>query len=207
MLTGATLVALSESAQADTVSASEDVPGESSSANTRSGPIIMNFDENGNASCNLGPCTASVGPDPTHLVSGNVLIYSLPVTVGAGTIGINNASGQLSDVLRFTNANGAVSGAVADEMIFYSFDDFGSLADVGSVPPFFVTTVFATEDAGGSFSFRPIPASPTTDQYNGLSDVPAPAALPLFATGLGALGLLGRRRKRQRASSGLNIQR
>jgi hypothetical protein len=31
----------------------------------------------------------------------------------------------------------------------------------------------------------------------GVSDVPLPAALPLFATGLGALGLLGWRRKRK----------
>jgi hypothetical protein len=32
---------------------------------------------------------------------------------------------------------------------------------------------------------------------DGLSPTPLPAALPLFATGLGALGLLGWRRKRQ----------
>jgi hypothetical protein len=32
-----------------------------------------------------------------------------------------------------------------------------------------------------------------------ISEVPIPAALPLFATGLGALGLLGWRRKRKAA--------
>jgi hypothetical protein len=36
--------------------------------------------------------------------------------------------------------------------------------------------------------------------YNGVSDVPLPAALPLFATGLGALGLLGWRRKKNAAA-------
>ena len=35
-----------------------------------------------------------------------------------------------------------------------------------------------------------------------VSEVPVPPALPLFATGLGALGLLGWRRKRKQAASG-----
>jgi hypothetical protein len=33
-----------------------------------------------------------------------------------------------------------------------------------------------------------------------INDVPLPAALPLFATGLGALGLLGWRRKKRAAA-------
>ena len=36
-----------------------------------------------------------------------------------------------------------------------------------------------------------------TAETPGTSAVPLPAALPLFATGLGALGLLGLRRKRK----------
>jgi len=170
--------------------------------------FTINFDENGNATCDLSGCgNASVGPDPTHLVSGNVLTYTLPpqdafgnpLLINAGTVGINNASGQLSDALRFTNANGDLFGNRATQMIFYSFDDFGSLADV-SMPPGFVAFAGATENAAGSFTF-----DTGTNVFNGMSDVegttpseiPAPEALPLFATGLGALGLLGRRRKRR----------
>ena len=49
------------------------------------------------------------------------------------------------------------------------------------------------------------PGTPAFDFYIGnfidfhgtVSQVPLPAALPLFATGLGALGLLGWRRKRK----------
>ena len=36
---------------------------------------------------------------------------------------------------------------------------------------------------------------------NTVDTTPLPAALPLFATGLGALGLLGRRRKRKSAAA------
>ena len=36
---------------------------------------------------------------------------------------------------------------------------------------------------------------------NNVSSTPLPAALPLFATGLGALGLLGWRRKRKNAAA------
>jgi hypothetical protein len=44
-----------------------------------------------------------------------------------------------------------------------------------------------------------------TDQTNGVTgeavpETPLPAALPLFATGLGAMGLLGWRRKRKNAA-------
>jgi hypothetical protein len=41
---------------------------------------------------------------------------------------------------------------------------------------------------------------PCTGSVSTVSTVPLPAALPLFATGLGALGLLGWRRKRKAAA-------
>jgi hypothetical protein len=47
--------------------------------------------------------------------------------------------------------------------------------------------------------FPPSPSGPCcfeTDNYATLAPVPLPATLPLFATGLGALGLLGWRRRR-----------
>jgi hypothetical protein len=50
------------------------------------------------------------------------------------------------------------------------------------------TAIASPENAGAAF-FEVTPTS--------VPDVPAPAAFPLFATGLGALGLLGWRRKRK----------
>jgi len=40
---------------------------------------------------------------------------------------------------------------------------------------------------------------PRADNF-GIPETPLPATLPLFATGLGALGLLGWRRKRKQAA-------
>jgi hypothetical protein len=70
----------------------------------------------------------------------------------------------------------------------------GSLAGV---------TYLSTNDGGASFGFYPgVPGLLTASDPPTLtlSTVPLPATLPLFATGLGALGLLGWRRKRQHAA-------
>jgi hypothetical protein len=52
-----------------------------------------------------------------------------------------------------------------------------------------------TENANGTFTYN----APSGNTWNGISDVPLPAALPLFATGLAGLGLLGWRRKKAAA--------
>jgi hypothetical protein len=57
-------------------------------------------------------------------------------------------------------------------------------------------TVFLSTMIGGS---RAVATSTIT--FTSLTAVPLPAALPLFATGLGALGLLGWRRKRKALSA------
>ena len=54
----------------------------------------------------------------------------------------------------------------------------------------FKRTLNIVGDGGGGYGFEKI--SP-------IASVPAPAALPLFATGLGLLGWLGFRRKRRAA--------
>jgi len=56
---------------------------------------------------------------------------------------------------------------------------------------------------GGTTWFAPSGLTPGAYQVNGAVTVtPLPAALPLFATGLGALGLLGWRKKRKNAAIG-----
>jgi hypothetical protein len=188
--------------------------------------FTMTFNESGGCSATDGTATVNCSvtttqTDPTGLVS-KALIFTLPT----GLVGTDGCTAQpcapgstgvfpgqisifedgtttLSDGLRFVTSTGcfasqAECGALATELIFYSFDSNGALADVGNVASFACSgTSCGTrpENANGTFQFI---SSTGLNTYNGTSAaVPLPAALPLFATGLGALGLLGWRRKRK----------
>jgi len=168
--------------------------------------FTMTFDEYGNCSSTVGTCSSVVAPDPTGLVSGNVLIFTLPSDTFVGNVNIFEPGGvTISDRLRWYCSLGAgncgtgIDGRpLGDKMIFYSFDSNGAPADVGNLISISATTNTATENPDGTFTYD-VP-SPGVNIYKGLStETPLPTALPLFATGLGALGLLGRRRKRKPA--------
>jgi len=76
----------------------------------------------------------------------------------------------------------------------------------GTNPGTIATLLFLTNGAGDATVFfnQTTPsgseASPIIDNVT-VSETPIPAALPLFATGLGAFGLLGWRRKRKNAAA------
>jgi len=162
--------------------------------------FTMTFDELGNCSSTVGTCSSVSAPDPTGKVTGNVLIFTLPSLTFTGDVNIFDPDGvTLSDHLRWidpSNSNIACpssSGvACANRMIFYSLDDLGGQT------PTFTTTMSTVENADGSFEWVVPP--PGVNVYDGVSNVPLPAALPLFASGLGGLGLLGWRKKRKAAA-------
>ena len=80
---------------------------------------------------------------------------------------------------------------VADGTLLNFYEDDG-LYSPGN--PFYCGAVYCLIGQSG-------PAVALTDlTITPASETPLPAALPLFATGLGALGLLGRRRKRKTAA-------
>src|SRR5262249_42762726 len=156
--------------------------------------FTMTFDELGNCSSTVGTCSAVYEADPTGKVAGNVWVFTLPELTYTGDVNIFAPDGvTLSDHLRWIDASGSNTAcnspatACANRMILYSLDDLG-----GQMPSF-ATMLSTTEDATGKFVWD-VPA-PGVNIYIGLSDVPLPAAFPLFASGLGALGLLGWRRK------------
>jgi hypothetical protein len=175
--------------------------------------FTLTFDENGNCTSTFMTCPSTTGTDPTGFVTGqNVLIYTLPELTFSGRVDILDAGGSVSDQLAFVDTTtgstttcepGSGAAICANELIFYSFDSLGTLADVGSRTISVITPALPpTENANGTFEFFAggCPAgAPNCNNYIGTSagTVPIPAALPLFATGLGGLGLLGWRRKRK----------
>jgi len=160
--------------------------------------FTMTFDESGNCSSTVGTCTGHFIADPTGTVTGNVWVFTLPSMTFTGNVNIFDPDGvTLSDHLRWIDANNSSSSCdpgvgvtpCANRMIFYSLDDLGGQT------PTFNSPQHTNENADGSFQW--VVPSPGTNIYDGVSSVPLPATLPLFATGLGALGLLGWRRKRK----------
>jgi hypothetical protein len=146
--------------------------------------FTITFDEAGNCT---GCTSETVEADPTGTYKGNVLVYGLPTTVNSGAVSIFDSTHAISDTLYFTNNA---------SMIFYSYDNGGLAADVGTTVLFPNAFAGPTEDSNGNFTYL----ASSGNIYNGtsgVSPVPLPGALPLFATGLSALGLLGWRRKKK----------
>jgi len=110
------------------------------------------LDENGNAICNGVRLGFTMGPDPTGLVAGNVLMYSLPFDVQPGLVGFtepNSPNAPLSDVIRFYEN---FPGGRSSLLIVYSDQEAGepnSLADVG-IPPVPVSVTIAETGPEGN---------------------------------------------------------
>jgi hypothetical protein len=170
--------------------------------------FTMTFNELGtNCMSTVGTCSSTVEADPSIgplVPSGqNVLVFTLPALTFSGNVNILDPSGAISDRLRWIDASGSSTACefssglspCANRMIFYSLDSNGVPADVGAIS-LSTTSNTARENANGTFSFV---TESGVNTYDGTSagTVPIPAALPLFATGLGGLGLLGWRRKRK----------
>ena len=166
----------------------------------------FSIDENGNGIDYLdilasppftAPLPFTVGPDPSRgIVGAPVLIYSLPMLVTAGDVGlVEPGQSTLSDLIRFYNAPGANHSVI----IFYSDIDGPDrdLADVGipySASPVLIDETSAagnngvrwdpTFTAGPGYFSGPRPTF-SFYYYTIISDVPEPGATALLLSGAG----------------------
>ncbi len=163
--------------------------------------FIFNFDENGNGSISINggaftPLPGVLADDPSQAGVQLVLTYFLPAAatpVGNGTVQVLEPTGGLTDAIRFTDANGALTGGTADRMIFYSDNAEGvdALADTG-----FPANLTSGAQGGpvtevgteGHNTFQFVASGPNI--YNGVSDAPEPGTL--FLLGMGLISLLAR---------------
>lgn len=180
-------------------------------------PFSITFDEFGNGSYvqnglpTVHTVTGSLVPDPTEPVGGRivqVLAYALPEPVVAGTVIIPEPTGGISDVLRFTDATGRLTGVtdpLTTIMIFYS-----DLPEPGEIdfPP--ADTGFPTNLTAGNvvtgpteigpeggfnfFVYLPGADYPANNRYIGISDIAEPASLALLGAALVGFGVVRRRR-------------
>src|SRR5262249_39501034 len=132
--------------------------------------FTMMFDENGGCSIIVGTGSCSGGlaqAPPTGLIpSGNVLTFTLPDKVFTGEAVIFEPDGTtVSDVLQWYCSTGAGtcgtildtlghSHPASDRMIFFSLDNNGDRADVGTLTNIPTGLPSATEGANGNFSFN-----------------------------------------------------
>jgi len=168
-------------------------------------PFEYWFDEQGNGRYRIFLPGSPPGPivnSPGQVINGN-LTYFLPSPVVTGDVRIweDSARTVLSDVLRFTDAAGNLSGGLTgDRMIYFSETaepgEAADLADTG------IPTSLVVRDGGGIVEVGPegnngfdyAPGGPFDNTYHGISDVPEPSTLTGVALGL--LTILWRARRR-----------
>lgn len=153
-----------------------------------SAAFTFNFNESGvgTISINGAPnqtfngVLAADPSQPTHPLVLTWNFAALNISLLEGDVGVFEPTGLLSDVLRFTDANGGLTG-VGDRMIFYSSLGEGALADTG-FPTNLNVIARTTENADGTFQF--VASGPAI--YNGTS---LPSSVPDSASSLGLLGI------------------
>ena len=158
------------------------------------GTVLLDFTGLGSVASTTIP--GDFSSDIQLSVGGSLIAY-----IGS-TDGVASVLGTSPGVAAGFNPNG------------FTISDSLSVAANSAIEVILFTEASAKEGAGSASAFLdPFffvdPSTPNANEYSIITDgignspatTPIPAALPLFATGLGALGLLGWRRKRKAAGT------
>jgi hypothetical protein len=185
------------------------------SALVPTGPFIVRFDEDGHATiaanggCHHPDRHARAGPHGARWSGSQLaLTFMLPSRLLPATFpsprspALRRVTGSAS---RTTRKSQGATGA-GPRMLFYSDVELGetnaSLADRGFPTNLGSGNTLAQLEVGlegnNGFDYRPGAAYPNNNEYVGISDaVPEPETYALMLAGLGALGLVARRRKQR----------
>jgi len=140
------------------------------------------------------------------LPAANLPYFAVSVFVGISAADPLSSPGDIFHVSVF-DQNNVLLGDATGSINFSGVGGFGpSLSSNLTTPSFYVIfsalsgsyEILQAIEAGGFYDSTSVyDRAPT---LSAIAATPLPAALPLFATGLGALGLLGWRRKRKNAA-------
>jgi hypothetical protein len=142
----------------------------------------------------LGGISSSSASSITASITANDDFYSTPVNTdlivnASGILANDTSTGLLGGFSVFTNSdpsNAALFALFANGSFQYN-----------PSPGFTGETTFTYQAGGVGASAPNLILSNVATVHIEVGATPLPAALPLFATGLGAIGLLGSRRKRK----------
>ena len=149
----------------------------------------IQYELSGVAACPSGPstCDTITGSFSFDTITHTVTVMDISDDGGTGLLPADTFTRPYGDVYNYAAAGNDAADAYEIYITFTNPLGAGAFDPVASVQlveldPGVIYTASGSQVSGG--------ASP-------LSATPLPAALPLFATGIGALGLLGWRRKRR----------
>ena len=163
------------------------------SGSIQAGILVLLFNNTLLTLTGTGDTTNIETPDSTHFFNNVTLSFSVAGSSGTFTNPTSVFSNQNTLVVGFTDET------VGTDILDTSSAAFASYALSTSIGPITGSSAIST---GASFptSVGTLTLSSAGDATFTAVVTPLPAALPLFVTGLGALGLLGWRRKKKAAA-------
>jgi hypothetical protein len=172
------------------------VPG-AANASASAGPWTYTDPASGGAGliANTGPDNAFYGSAPPTGFVGNQFAF----VQSGGSFSQTFAATPGAGVISWLEVNRPNFGGTESYAVFLNGAPLGTF--LGTAGPFTLVTTPAALLGSNTLLFQGLTTTDSTvfiDEVSATAATPLPAALPLFAGGLGVLGLLAQRRKRKR---------